>query len=138
MCTFCRIIEGEAPGYIVYEDEMTVAFLDANPAADGHTLVVPRHHEARIERLPAEYYEAVWATVRRLVPPIEAAMEASASNIEVRNGRAAGQLIPHVHVHIIPRRSPSSRITDVASRMRPRSVEYFEEIAERIRREVNR
>jgi histidine triad (HIT) family protein len=136
MCIFCRILEGEAPAYRVYEDELTVAFLDANPAADGHTLVVPRHHEARIERLPPEYYEAVWATVRRLVPPIEKAMDASASNIDVHNGRAAGQLIPHVHVHIIPRRDPSSMITDVASRMRPRSGEYFEEIADKIRNEI--
>ncbi len=138
MCTFCKILEGEAPAYIVYEDELTAAFLDANPAADGHTLVVPRHHEARIERLPPEIYEAVWATVKRLIPPIERAMDASASNIDVHNGRAAGQLIPHVHVHIIPRRSQSGMITDMASRLRPRSQEYFEEMAERIRREVNR
>jgi len=136
MCIFCKIIEGEAPAHRVYEDELTMAFLDANPAADGHTLVVPRHHEARIERLPPEIYEAVWATVKRLVPPIEKVMEASASNIDVHNGRAAGQLIPHVHVHIIPRRSQSSMITDVASRMRPRSREYFEEIAEKIRGEI--
>ena len=136
MCIFCRILEGEAPAYRVYEDELTVAFLDANPASDGHTLVVPRHHEARIERLPPEYYEAVWAAVRRLVPPIEKAMEASASNIDVHNGRAAGQLIPHVHVHVIPRRGPTSRITDAASRIRPRSGDYFEDIADRIRREI--
>ncbi len=138
MCIFCEILSGEAPAYRVYEDELTVAFLDANPAADGHTLVVPRHHEARIERLPKVYYEAVWATVKRLVSPIERAMDASASNIDVHNGRAAGQLIPHVHVHIIPRRSPSGIITDAASRVRPRSGEYFEEIAGRIIEEVNR
>jgi len=138
MCIFCKILDGEAPAYIVYEGELTVAFLDANPAADGHTLVVPRHHEARIERLPIEYYEAVWATVKRLVAPIERAMDASASNIDVHNGRAAGQLIPHVHVHIIPRRGPSGIITDAASRMRPRSGQYFEEIAGRIIEEVNR
>ena len=138
MCIFCKILEGEAPAHVVYEDEMTVAFLDINPVADGHTLVVPRHHEARVERLPAEYYEAVWATVKRLVPPIEAAMDASASNIDVHNGRAAGQLIPHVHVHIIPRRGPGSIFTDAAKRIRPRSRDYFEEIAGRIREEVNR
>ncbi len=138
MCIFCEIIEGDAPAYRVYEDEMTVAFLDANPVTDGHTLVVPRRHEARIERLPTDIYEAVWATVKRLVPPIEKAMDASASNIDVHNGRAAGQLIPHVHVHIIPRRGLGSAIADAAKRMRPRSRDYFEEIAERIREEVNR
>ncbi len=138
MCIFCRIVEGEAPAHRVYEDEMTLAFLDLNPVTDGHTLVVPKHHEARIERLPRDYYEAVWATVRRLVPPVERAMEASASDIGVHNGRAAGQLVPHVHVHIIPRRGMGGAIADAAQRMRPRSREYFEGIAERIRSEVNR
>jgi histidine triad (HIT) family protein len=117
---------------------MTLAFLDVNPVTDGHTLVVPKHHEARIERLPSDYYDAVWATVHRLISPIERAMDASASNIDVHNGRAAGQLIPHVHVHIIPRRGPGRAIADAAQRIRPRSREYFEEIAERIREEVNR
>ncbi|MCK4318532.1 HIT family protein, partial [Candidatus Bathyarchaeota archaeon] len=96
----------------------------------------PKHHEARIERLPREYYDAVWATVHRLVSSIERAMNASASNIDVHNGRAAGQLIPHVHVHIIPRRGPGRAITDAAQRIRPRSREYFEEIAEKIRSEI--
>ena len=138
MCIFCKIIEGEAPAYRVYEDDMTMAFLDVNPVTDGHTLVVPKHHEARIERLPSDYYDAVWATVHRLISPVEKAMDASASNIDIHNGRAAGQLIPHVHVHIIPRRSSGRSITDVAQRIRPRSREYFEEIAHRIREEVNK
>jgi histidine triad (HIT) family protein len=138
MCIFCKIITGEAPAHRVYEDDMTLAFLDINPVTDGHTLIVPKHHEARIERLPRDYYDAVWATVHRLISPIERAMDASASNIDVHNGRAAGQLISHVHVHIIPRRGPGRAITDAAQRIRPRSSEYFEEIAERIREEVNR
>ena len=138
MCIFCKIIEGEAPAYRVYEDDMTLAFLDVNPVTDGHTLVVPKHHEARIERLPSDYYDAVWATVHRLISPIERAMDVSASNIDVHNGRAAGQLIPHVHVHIIPWRGPGRTITDAAQRIRPRSEEYFEEIANRIREEVNK
>lgn len=138
MCIFCKIITGEAPAHRVYEDDMTLAFLDINPVTDGHTLIVPKHHEARIERLPSDYYDAVWATVHRLISPIERAMDASASNIDVHNGRAAGQLISHVHVHIIPRRGPGRAITDAAQRIRPRSREYFEEIAERIREEVNR
>ncbi|MCK4581816.1 HIT family protein [Candidatus Bathyarchaeota archaeon] len=138
MCIFCKIIDGEAPAYRVYEDDLTLAFLDVNPVTDGHTLVIPKHHEARIERLPRDYYDAVWATVHRLISPIETAMDASASNIDVHNGRAAGQLIPHVHVHITPRRGPGRAIADAAQRIRPRSREYFEEIADRIREEVNR
>ena len=137
MCIFCKIIDGEAPAFVVYDDDLTLAFLDINPVADGHTLVVPKYHEARIERLPRAYYEATWTTVRKLISPIEKVMNASASNLDVHNGQAAGQIIPHVHVHIIPRKGLGRTITEAAQRIRPRSREYFEEIAYRIREEVN-
>ena len=59
MCTFCRIIEGSAPGHVVYEDALTFAFLDINPISDGHTLIVPRLHVERVEDLPPEHAEAL-------------------------------------------------------------------------------
>ena len=55
MCIFCKIIEGEAPSYKIYEDEDTLAFLDINPVADGHVLVIPKHHEQFVEKLPEQY-----------------------------------------------------------------------------------
>jgi histidine triad (HIT) family protein len=137
MCIFCRIIEGTAPGYKVYEDALTVAFLDINPIADGHTLVVTRLHEARLENLPAEHAEALFRTLHRLVGPIQRAMGVPATSIGINNGREVGQLVPHVHIHVIPRSAAGKRVfTDAVARVKPRSPEYFSGIAGRIRREV--
>ncbi|HEX9914670.1 MAG TPA: HIT family protein [Candidatus Bathyarchaeia archaeon] len=137
MCIFCRIIEGSAPGYVVYEDELTFAFLDINPISDGHTLIVTRAHVERVEDLPAQHSEALFRTLRRLLGPIQRAMGVPSTSIGVNNGREAGQLVPHVHVHVIPRSAAGKRVfTDAVARIKPRSPEYFSEIAAKIRGEV--
>jgi histidine triad (HIT) family protein len=102
-CIFCQIVDGEIPGRIVYEDDDAVAFLDANPMAPGHTLVVPRTHHETLGDLPADEGEAVFAALHRLAPVVEAAVDADASTVAFNNGEAAGQEVPHVHGHVIPR-----------------------------------
>ena len=137
MCIFCRIIKGSAPSYVVYEDELTLAFLDINPISDGHTLILTRVHEERLEDLPPEHAEALFRTLCRLVGPIQRAMGVPATSIGVNNGREAGQLVPHVHIHVIPRNTAGKRVfTDAVARIKPRSPAYFLEIADRIRREL--
>lgn len=136
MCLFCKIIEGELPSYKVYEDEKTLAFLDINPVSDGHVLVVPKHHEQFVEKLPIEHHEALFSKVRELVTPIQDAFKAPASNIIINNGLNAGQIVPHVHVHIIPRPAPIGRNFFTTTSRMEKSKEYFEEIAEKIRKEV--
>ena len=102
-CIFCEIIAGDRPGYVVYEDESTVAFLDANPLARGHTLVVPRDHHDRLNDMDEESARDLFATMHRLVPVIEDAVDADATNVGFNNGETAGQVVGHVHGHIIPR-----------------------------------
>lgn len=102
-CIFCRIVSGNAPSRTVFEDETTMAFLDVNPLARGHTLVVPKEHYARLNDLPDDLATDLLATLYRLVAPVEDAVEADASTIAFNNGQAAGQEIPHVHAHIVPR-----------------------------------
>ena len=137
MCIFCKIVEGVAPSHKVYEDQQTLAFLDINPVADGHVLLITKHHQQFMEDLPEELYNALFDTLRGLVKPIQAAFDAPASNIFINNGPNAGQLIPHVHIHIIPRpRKTGMNIFSGAARFRPRSREYFEEIAQKIREEI--
>lgn len=102
-CIFCRIVEGDIPGRIVQETDHTVAFLDANPLAEGHTLVVPRAHRQRLADLSADEMTALFDAVHRLTPRIEAAVDADAVTVGVNDGEAAGQEIPHVHVHLVPR-----------------------------------
>ncbi|SES62102.1 histidine triad (HIT) family protein [Methanococcoides vulcani] len=102
-CLFCNIIKGEIPSYKVYEDEVAYAFLDINPCARGHTVVVPKAHYENFTEMPAEEAGALFATVRMIARLVEDAVSADGSNIGLNNKPAAGQLVPHVHVHIIPR-----------------------------------
>ena len=102
-CVFCRIIGGELPAFKVYEDERTLAFLDANPSAPGHTLIIPKAHVARVEDLPAEDAEALFRALHGLVGRIQEAVGSPASTVGINNGRESGQEVPHVHIHVIPR-----------------------------------
>lgn len=102
-CIFCQIANRKVETNIVFEDERTLAFLDANPLAKGHTIVIPKDHVGRLEKLERDVAQAVFHTVHRLTGPIQEAVSASASTIAINNGPASGQEIPHVHIHIIPR-----------------------------------
>jgi len=102
-CIFCAIAAGEQPGHVVYEDEDTVAFLDANPLARGHTLVVPREHHSRFEELPTHVVEALFSAAHHLVPVIEEAVDPDGFNVGFNDGEVAGQVVPHTHVHVVPR-----------------------------------
>ena len=100
---FEQIIAGDIPARIVYETETVAAFLDANPLAPGHTLVVPKEPYERLDEMPGDVAADLWAAVQELTPRIEAAVDADATTVGVNNGEAAGQEVPHVHVHVVPR-----------------------------------
>ena len=102
-CIFCRIVKGEIPAEIVARDDDFVAFLDVQPLADGHVLVVPTAHEARVEDLEPPQAEALFRAVARLAGPVREGVDAAGTTIGINNGTATGQTIPHVHVHIVPR-----------------------------------
>lgn len=102
-CIFCQIIDGEIPSRTVYEDDDVLAFLDVNPLARGHTLVIPKAHEAAVADLPDDVRDALFTTVGRLTPAVEAGVDADASTIGMNNGAASGQEVPHAHVHVVPR-----------------------------------
>ena len=136
-CIFCKIIKGTTPSYKVYEDEYTVAFLDLNPISDGHVLLIPRLHTTYIEELPGEVSEALMKTLLKLVPKVQRAMDSKDSNIGINNGPNAGQIIPHVHIHIIPRPTKAGTVLfSSPSRYRPREEEYYKRIAEKISKEI--
>ncbi|MDP3735280.1 MAG: HIT family protein [bacterium] len=102
-CLFCNIIAKKFPAVFVYEDEKVAVFLDINPTNPGHTLVVPKAHFENIFDVTEETFCDVAAATKRLAPAIRAAVGADGINLMVNNGRAAGQLIPHIHLHIVPR-----------------------------------
>ncbi|GGK58413.1 HIT family protein [Haloarcula sebkhae] len=102
-CIFCQIVAGDIPGRTVYEDDTVLAFLDANPLSPGHTLVIPKAHHERLNDTPADVAGEVMSTLHELVPAVEAAVDAPASTVAFNNGEEAGQEVPHVHGHIVPR-----------------------------------
>lgn len=102
-CIFCRIAADEAAARTVYRDDDTVAFLDANPLAPGHVLVVPEEHRERLEDLPGDLARNVFGAVHHLVEPLQDAVDADGTTVAVNNGPAAGQEVPHVHCHVVPR-----------------------------------
>lgn len=134
-CIFCRIIRGEAPAYKVYEDEKVLAFLDIHPSSPGHTLIIPKIHEAQIERLSEEDARQLFTVLHKLVGEIQSAVGASSSTIGINNGPDSGQEVPHVHIHVIPRsKGIKGGIIQgvVKMNMRPTEVE-MRQIAERIK-----
>ncbi|AXR80372.1 HIT family protein [Natrarchaeobaculum sulfurireducens] len=104
MCSiFSQIVAGEIPARVVYEDESAMAFLDANPLAPGHTLVIPKAEYERLNDVPEDVATDLYATIHRMVPAIEEAVDADATTVAFNNGEAAGQEVDHVHCHIVPR-----------------------------------
>ena len=102
-CIFCKIIKGDIPAKIVYEDDFAIAFLDISPCAEGHTVVIPKQHFEKFTDMEEVDAGNLFASVKKVAKAVEEALNIQASNIGLNNGRAAGQEVPHVHVHIIPR-----------------------------------
>lgn len=102
-CIFCDILDGKRVGHIIYEDESHVAFLDKYPIDVGHSLVIPREHHEKITDMTSENVGKLFAIVPKIAKAILDATGADAFSLGQNNGKAAKQIIPHVHIHIIPR-----------------------------------
>jgi histidine triad (HIT) family protein len=103
-CTFCKIVAAEIPASVVYEDDEVLSFLDVGPLSDGHLLVIPRPHYARFHDLPVGLAAAMAAVLPRLSRAVLKVTGAAGINVLCNDGSAAGQVVPHVHVHLVPRR----------------------------------
>jgi histidine triad (HIT) family protein len=108
-CLFCSIINNKIPAVIIYEDENFMALMDKYPINHGHSLVIPRsHHESLLSMTPSEVGK-LYSIVSTVSKAVISAVHADGFSIGQNNGRAANQIIPHVHVHIIPRYAGDSR-----------------------------
>lgn len=103
-CLFCKIVSGTVSVRTVIQNEKAMAFLDAFPLTSGHTLVIPKLHYSKIQDMSKEDVMATFEIVWRTVRAVEIGSDANASIIAIHNGREAGQEIPHIHVHIVPRK----------------------------------
>ena len=102
-CVFCKMVAGQIPVTKIYEDEVVLSFLDIGPLSDGHTLVITKQHFERLHECPAELLGRVGSCLGKIAKAVAAAMNSDGYNVLCNNGRAAGQLVEHVHFHIIPR-----------------------------------
>ena len=102
-CIFCKMVAGQIPVTKIYEDEVVLAFLDIGPISDGHTLVIPKQHFERLHDCPAELLSSFASHLGKIASAGAAAMNSDGYTVLCNNGRAAGQLIDHLHFHIIPR-----------------------------------
>lgn len=102
-CLFCKIIKGEVPASMVYENDKIFAFLDIKPVNKGHTLVVPKEHHADLTETPEEVLGEMLARSKKIADAVVKAVNADGFNIGINTKPAAGQVVFHTHLHIIPR-----------------------------------
>ncbi|SFR35822.1 histidine triad (HIT) family protein [Halogeometricum rufum] len=102
-CVLCDVAARDVHGRIIHETRETLAFLDPDPVAPGHTVVAPKDHYARLDDLPDDQTRDLFATVHALVGRVEDAVDADALTVGIDDGEAAGQDVLHLHVELIPR-----------------------------------
>ena len=129
-CVFCAIAEAEIPSFKVYEDELVLAYLDINPFTKGHTLVIPKAHSTGLLDTSDETLAAVLARVKKIAAHLKEALPCDGFNILQNNGASAGQTVPHIHFHIVPRRSSDGKI---AFTSQEGNMDALAALAERIR-----
>jgi histidine triad (HIT) family protein len=130
-CVFCRIVAGETSAHVVLDEEKTMAFLDARPVFPGHCLLVPRAHHETLADLPADLVEPVFAAAQRLALAVEAGMRADGTFVALNN--RVSQSVPHMHVHVVPRRRKDGLRGFFWPRQKYESDEAMEAAADAVR-----
>jgi len=104
-CIFCKIVAGDIPSYKIYEDENVLAFLDITPINPGHTLVIPKKHFKNLEEIDEDNLDLLMRAVKKVGLILKNKLGILGYNVIENNDSVAGQIIPHIHFHIIPRNS---------------------------------
>lgn len=102
-CIFCKIVASQIPCFKLLEDEMTIAFMDINPVNPGHALAVAKGHWPTVDVIPADVLAAVAKTAQRVAKAVVSELKPGGVSLMQANGQAAGQSVPHLHVHVLPR-----------------------------------
>jgi len=135
-CRFCAIVAGGEEGHVVFEDDLSLAFLDHRPLFPGHSLLVPRPHLETIWDLPDDLIGPLFANARLLSAGIRAAMSSQGAFIAVNN--VVSQSVPHLHVHVVPRNRKDGLRGFFWPRTKYDSEEHMRETAEAVRAALRR
>jgi histidine triad (HIT) family protein len=112
-CVFCKIVAGQIPCDQVYEDDLVLVFLDIAPIALGHSLIVPKEHHTSVTTLPGAIAGRLMEVAPRIGSALMRATEAAGFNLILANGTVAGQVVPHVHLHVVPRHADDGVVMPV-------------------------
>ncbi len=133
-CIFCKIASGEIPCSRVYEDEATLAFMDINPANEGHVLVIPKEHGADVHEISDEALAATAITAKRVAGAVVRTLSPEGLNLLQCNGPAAAQSVMHFHMHVLPRREGDALAMNWG--LVPGDIDAIGALAERIAAEL--
>ena len=117
-CIFCKIVAGQIPCFKLLEDDQTIAFMDINPVNPGHALAVAKGHWPTVDVIPPEVLGAVAKTAQRVAKAVTTELKPVGMNLLQANGAGAGQSVPHLHIHIMPRRRERRRGAQLATQAR--------------------
>lgn len=131
-CIFCKIVEGKIPSSKIYEDEDSMAFLDIAPFTKGHTIVVPKIHYVNLLDFPVKEMESYFSALKTVTIKIKEKLGADGINIMQNNFKAAGQVVNHLHFHVIPRWE-----NDRAFPIRVKKLELSKEELSEILKKIN-
>ncbi len=134
-CIFCKIVVGEISSIPVYENSNTLAFMDINPVAFGHTLVIPKHHWQNLYEVPDDQLAHVSATAKRVATAISKALAPDGVSLVQANGKGAAQSVLHFHMHIIPRTLGDD--LNINWKLNPGNPDEIRSAAKRIIRELH-
>ena len=134
-CIFCKIIDKSIPNAIVYEDDKFLVFLDKSPINYGHTLVIPKDHFNNILEMPISFVGELYSLVPQIARAVITTIGGDGFNISQNNGKSANQIIPHVHVHMVPRFS-FEKIKGQWPMRKIAQIKDLESIAQKIRENI--
>ncbi|HLG23889.1 MAG TPA: HIT family protein [Candidatus Nanoarchaeia archaeon] len=102
-CIFCKIVGGQIPSSKIYEDDHVISFLDIMPANKGHCLIVPKEHVSNLSEMDDEHLVSTFKAAKKVASALSLSFGNASFNLVMNNGKEAGQLVNHAHIHVIPR-----------------------------------
>ena len=133
-CIFCKIVAGEIPCFKLYEDDLTLAFMDINPGNEGHALVIPKEHWEDIYAIPSALAGATMQTVKKIAEAVNATLSPYGMNLVQANGKGAAQSVFHFHMHVLPRAKDDELKLNWG--LRPGNMDTIKGVHERVKKNI--
>lgn len=133
-CIFCKIVAGEIPCFKLYEDDLTIAFMDINPGNEGHALVIPKEHWEDIYTIPSALAGATMQTVKKIAEAVNATLSPYGMNLVQANGKGAAQSVFHFHMHVLPRAKDDELKLNWG--LRPGDMDAIKGVHERLKKNI--